>query len=125
MGRSHPKADLYIAERDAGLTYREIAEKHGVSYQCVAQSCSRYSDFNFKAYRREEVVYPNLRRWLNDNKITRSEFIRRMGNVVCGNAHSQISEWFRGKRYPTKSSIDKILKITGLTYEQLFADEGR
>lgn len=124
MGRNyHPKADLYIAERDAGLTYREIAEKHGISYQAVAQTCARYSVGHFRAYTKNDVVYPNLRKWLNDNKVTKSEFIRRMGNVYSGNLMAQVGNWFSGKTCPMKQSIDKILEITGLTYEQLFATE--
>lgn len=120
MSRSHPKADMYMAERDAGLTYREIAEKYGVSYQSVAQMCSRYSIGHFRAYTKEEVVYPNLRKWLNDNKVTRSEFVRRMNNRPAGQLVKEVGGWFRGNYYPLKSSIDKILEITGLTYEQLF-----
>ena len=31
----HPKADLYMAEREKGKTYREIAKMYGVTYQAV------------------------------------------------------------------------------------------
>lgn len=119
----HPKADLYMAERDAGLTYAEIAAKCGVTAQCVAQSCARYGAGHFKPYTMDEVVYPNLRKWLNDNKVTRREFIRRMGNVAGANQQSQLSAIFRGDRFPIKKTMDKFIKITGLTYEQLFATD--
>lgn len=118
------KADIYMAEREAGLTYREIAEKYGVSRQCVAQSCGRRDVNHFKPYTKEEVVYPNLRKWLNDNKVSRYEFIRRMGRNPHSETSSLISAEFRGKKYPHKKTIDKFIEVTGLTYEQLFAEEG-
>ena len=36
--REHPKSDLYRQERENGFTYKEIAEKYGITYQCVAQA---------------------------------------------------------------------------------------
>jgi predicted DNA-binding protein YlxM (UPF0122 family) len=116
------KADIYMAEREAGLTYREIAEKYGVSYQCVAQSCARCGGY-FKPYTKDEVVYPNLRKWLNDNKVSRREFVRKMGKLPHPETQSRISDHFRGKKYPHKKTIDKYIEVTGLTYEQLFAEE--
>ena len=34
----HPKTDMYRRDRDSGMTYRQIAAKYGVSYQCVADT---------------------------------------------------------------------------------------
>ena len=124
MVRKHPKSDMYMADRDAGMTYREIAEKHGVSYQAVAQCCGRQGPY-FKAYTEEEVVYPGLRKWLNENRVTRSEFIRRMGNIGSGTMVSRIGKHFRGENLPTKKTIDSFIEVTGMTYEQLFATEDR
>lgn len=117
----HPKADLYRAEREKGLTYAEIARKYGISQQAVCQACGKFSQGHFKPYTEEEVVYPNLRRWLNENRMTRSEFIRRLDRVIGGHAHDALSRWFRGVNDPQKKTIDKMLEITGLTYEELFS----
>ena len=118
------KADLYKADRDKGMTYTEIAKKYGVSHQAVAQACARRGGKRFKPYTSEEVVYPNLRKWLNEKEITRKEFAREIGRLPNATASTQINHWFRGRNYPNKQSIDKILKITGFTYEVLFAKEG-
>ena len=118
------KADLYKADRDLGMSYPEIARKYGVSHQAVAQACARRGIGHFKEYTPAEVVYPNLRRWLNDNKVARSEFARGIDRIPNGATSSDISNWFRGETYPQKRSIDKILAYTGLTYEVLFAQEG-
>lgn len=122
--KKHPRADLYMADRAKGLTYTEIGAKYGVSYQAVAQVCGKIAPSHFKPYTAEEVVYPNLRRWLNENKIARSEFARRLGNIPSSNYTGYISEWFRGRKYPIKTTIDKIIAVTGLSYEKLFEEEG-
>lgn len=118
------RTDMYIADRNAGMKYRDIAGKYGVTYQAVAQACaSRGSDAQFKAYAEKEVIYPYLRQWLNENKVSRSEFMRRLGVIPSGNERSYIGRWFRGINDPSKRIIDKMLTVTGLTYEQLFATE--
>jgi hypothetical protein len=120
------RTSLYIADRDAGMKYRDIAAKYGVSYQAVAQVCARNGKgavARFRPYTAEEVIYPNLRQWLNENKVSRSEFMRRLGKVQSGKERSYISHWFRGHHSPTKKVIDNMLAVTGLTYEQLFATE--
>jgi uncharacterized protein YjcR len=35
------RASLYIEDRNAGMKYKEIAEKYGVSYQAVSQVCAK------------------------------------------------------------------------------------
>ena len=65
----HPKTDLYLADRAEGMSLREIAQKYGVSHQAVAQVCSKYMPGRFVPYSSEQVVYPDLRRWLNENKV--------------------------------------------------------
>lgn len=121
--KGHPRAELYLAERAKGLTHREIAEKYGVSHQAVAQACARHKPSLFKPYTAKEVVYPNLRRWLNDNKVSRNEFARRLGNAPYGANSSHLSCWLRGINYPTKLNIDRLLAVTGLTYEELWRQE--
>lgn len=119
----HPKADLYRADRDAGMKYKDIAAKHGVCYQTVAQACASFCRARFTEHKPESVVYPNLRRWMNDNKITKAEFVRRMGKVPRSETLAPLSDWLRGDYYPSKKNIDKMLAVTGLTYEELFATE--
>lgn len=120
MADKQLRADIYMADRNKGMTYKEIAKKHGVSHQAVAQVCAKRSPGHFKPYTQEEVVYPNLRMWLNENKVSRTEFIRRIGWETNASASAQVSGWFRGCRFPTKKIIDRFLAVTGLTYEELF-----
>lgn len=116
------KADLYRAEREKGKTYRQIAEEFGVSYQRVAEACSGAGTKNFFSYTEKRCIYPHLRRWLNDNRVGLSEFVERMGYVSCSRTNDRIRDCLRGRYYPTKKMIDKMIAVTGLTCEELFSE---
>ena len=119
--REHPRTDLYRAEREKGLTYQQIADKHGVSRQCVAQACGRQKTY----YYRYNIccVYPVLRQWLNDNKISTRELLNRMGLTSCPKNYDSIGDKLRGDTELKKSDIDKLIQITGITYEKLFKED--
>ena len=117
------RSDLYVADRNAGMRYAEIAEKYGVSYQCVAQVCSRRGVGHFKPYTTTECVYPNLRKWLNENKVSRYEFGRRLGMHQSASTCTRVGEYLRGRAYPRKDTIDKFIGVTGIPYEHLFAKD--
>ena len=122
MKRSHPRTDMARALRDTGLTYREIAEKMGISRQCVAQMCGKSDTSHFVKFS-DAVVYPNLRKWLNENKVSMAEFIRRCGYTSVSNEYQYFSRWMHGRVDPTKRIIDACIKATGMTYEELFYQE--
>ena len=117
--------DLMRADRAQGMSYRQIGEKYGLSRQRVFQIIGCTTDRResyFRCITEKDCIYPNIRKWMNDNKVSKAEFCRR----VFGNSHSQnwhhISNWLGGRRYPLKKSIDKLIEVTGLTYEELFKE---
>ena len=112
-----------MAERQNGKTYRQIAQKYGVTPQAVAAACAIHAPGHFKPYTEKEVVYPKLRKWLNDNEVSRNEFARRMGLTPYAKNCYRVSDYFRGRNYPLKETIDKMLRVTGLSYEELFSLE--
>lgn len=112
----HPKADLYLRERKNGMTYRQIAEKHGVSYQSVHCTCTRQDGTYHTAITPKGCIYPNLRAWLNNDAGRRDRFFREM-------KHCTIRDFLKGIRQPKKGTIDKMLELTGMTYEVLFKEE--
>lgn len=109
--------------RDQGLKYREIAEKFGCSTQYVSMVCGKRDPSHFVPIG-EECIYPNLRKWMNENKMSRREFIRRMGLTAHANDYERLSKYIRGEYHPRKPYIDKMLEVTGMTYETLFYTEG-
>lgn len=123
MGKyGRTRSDLYIAARESGMTYRQIAQEYGVSVQRIQQVCSRHDPRKFRVIT-ESCVYPNLRNWMNSNRISRSELLRRMGEGVHPEAIVRLRDWMLGKYDPRKSMIDKLLAATGMSYEVLFAKE--
>lgn len=121
--RRHPKADLYLEERNNGLNNRQIAEKYGVSYQAVASVIAKADPSRFQPFTKKQVVYPSLRRWLNENRVCKRAFLQMMGCIPGGRNTENLNNWFKGKTYPNKQNIDLIIQITGLTYEELFYRE--
>jgi hypothetical protein len=112
----HPKADLYLEDRAKGMTYREIADKHGVSYQAVHTVCAKQGEPKRKIISSKACIYPNLRRWLNEDKQRQDRFFQAMKGGT-------FLECLKGLRQPKKNTIDKMIAITGMTYEELFAEE--
>lgn len=113
------KKDQIRALRKQGLTYRKIAEQFGCSYQYVAQVCGRKCDYRFSTIK-DTCIYPNLRKWMNDNRISRAEFVRRMGLMPETCNISRFGNVLLGKHYPRKPYIDLMIKVTGMPYEVLF-----
>jgi transposase len=117
------KGEIYRMERDKGLKYREIAEKYGVSRQAVAQHCGKYQPARFVTYDEKDCRYANLRKWLNNQKLTRWELLRRLGYKPLTNNYHRLLQILSGRLEIRKHEIDKFIALTGLTYEQLFAED--
>jgi hypothetical protein len=113
-----------VKMRESGATYTEIAKRFGISRCRVWQMVGRDRGFNFRPLSPERCVYPNLRKWMNENKITKAELTRRMrGNATSGNV-VEIDSFLSGKiEGMAKKTIDKLILVTGLPYEALFSKE--
>ena len=110
-----------IEMRENGFTYQEIGEAFNISKQRVYSIIGGQLKNYHKTITVEQCVYPNLRKWMNDNCITRTEMCRRL----YGNSHpvlvQTVVNFLKGKTNNIrKSMIDKYLSVTGLTYEELF-----
>lgn len=98
-----------------GMTYEEIAELFGVSRQAVHSAINRSND-GFRAASVRKVKYVGLRDWLMENRINVGELEKRIGG-------NRLHQAIKGKGNPQKSTIDAILAVTGLTYEECFKEE--
>ncbi len=122
VGTTAPKErDKQMIEmRKNGATYQQIAEAFGVSRQRIAFLLGKNKESQFRTITEKQCAYTGIRNWLNTNKISMTELVRRIYGVY----HAE-RRWWLGK-YLTKQSdikktvIDKILEVTGLTYEQAF-----
>lgn len=62
-------------------------------------------------------IYPNVDRWMRINDVDCVALAKQMG-VVHGTVYHMLSGG-----NPTKFVIDRLLEVTGLTYEQAFREE--
>lgn len=106
--------------RTKGFTYDEIGQMCGVSRQRVQQIIGEECKGYFRPITKKKCIYSAIREWMNDNKISITEFTRRVyGNTAPAN-YERMKARLNGSRDLTKTYIDKILSITGLTYEEAF-----
>ena len=106
--------------REQGLSYRDIARQLDVSFQRVAQICG-VGDPSYARPVGDTCIYKNIREWMNTNKVSRAEFLRRMGMTADAENSCRLGRVLRGESQPRKDYIERMLKVTGLTFEQLFA----
>lgn len=114
-----------VEMRENGSTYQEIGKAFGLSRQRVCQMIGGQVRSHFKKITPEDCIYPILRKWMNDNHITRADLCRRLyGNTHPKNS-SRCRAFLKGiNQEAKKNTIDKYLMVTGLTYEELFKTEG-
>jgi transcriptional regulator with XRE-family HTH domain len=116
------KFKIYREERKNGLTYQQIADKYGVSKQTVGQACRTYNANMYRPVTPKRCIYVNLRNWMNKNKVGTVELTRRLGVEGAGRNEYQMRNLLLGAFQPRKPHIDRLIEITGLTYEQLFQE---
>ena len=73
----------------------------------------------FKEITPDMCIYKNLREWMNIHKINRAELTRR----CCEGTSNEVYRILLGKYSPSKHFIDKLIAVTGLTYEVLFEED--
>ena len=115
------RASLYLADRARGMTYSEIAKKHGVTKQRVAQVCAQHNESKFRKITEDQCVYANLRQWMNSNMVCRTELLRRIGTMPYGSSYNGFRNLLLGRGSPTKHMIDALIRVTGMSYEEIFA----
>lgn len=111
-----------LAMRDGGMTYQAIADELGCTRQYVGQVCGKYNPGQFRLIKQHECIYPNLRRWMNENKVSRKELVRRSGCYESTSSSAHLSNIMRGVTEPSKPIIDKLIEATGLPYDVLFSE---
>ena len=96
----------------AGMTQKALAEEYGVSQSLIQKRCGGpYRTYN----KNPNVVYPAIGKYMKDHGLTNRKLALNAGiNYVA------LYYVLNGKHEPSKSTIDKILAYTGLTYEEAF-----
>lgn len=98
-----------------GLTYEKIGEIFGISKQAVHETSKSYGD-HFHEHSVQKVKYVGLRQWMLKNRVSISKLEK-----LCG--ISKVHKSLVGDCNPGKRTIDAILSVTGLTYEECFKED--
>lgn len=119
----YERAAQFEALRNEGLTYQEIASRAGVSRAYVNLVLSNYKKSQFRGISQKQCVHDGLREWMNENKCSVNELLRRAYGFNPGGTQKQ--GWFaklRGETHLKKPDIDRLIDVTGMSYEELFRE---
>lgn len=108
------RSEIFRKLRDEGLSYEQIGRIYGISRQAVHQALTPRDGFRESAV--QKIPYIGLREWMLSNRITLSMLDELIGTTGL---HST----FNRKYEPRKRTIDAILTVTGLTYEECFREK--
>ncbi len=105
------------AMRLEGASLQECADRFGVTRECIrqitppvqARARSRGKCF-------EDCAFPNLAKWLCENRYSYNSFAK----LACISPVS-MKKALNGATSVTKRVIDRILEVTGMSYEVAFA----
>lgn len=111
------------ALKEQGKTYDYIAKQYGISRQRVYQILGKMHICYFRPITKKQVFYTGLRNWLNENKISFTELCRRVYGHYYPTQAGYLIQYTNGTHPLRLPLILKLMKITGLTFENLFMEE--
>lgn len=115
---SDKKWELAKTMKENWDSYQDIAKCLGCSKQLIAKKlCGIYTE----SYRRSDYskcIYPNLKKYLYENRFSYNRFAN-----FAGISSQALYNCLTGYADPSKSTIDRILSATNLSYEEAFKTE--
>ena len=115
------KWQIYESMRNCGMTYQQIADACGCTKQNVHCALTRTKKTPIREIVPDRCVYPALRDWMNNNRVTVAELFRRLyGDEARCNTKPRFYDLLKGKIDLKKRDIDALIRVTGMTYEELF-----
>lgn len=110
--------------RDKGYTLEQLAKKYGISRQRVHYIVGKTDERWFTYVTPERVTYPNLRAWMNDNKVSVAELCRRVYGALHPSQQHRLGRCLKGNADNLRfCEIKNLVEVTGLTFEELFYEE--
>lgn len=101
-----------------GVSVSKIAETYGMSRQRVYQLVDVRRSY-LTTITEKQCIYTGLRNWMNTSRVSISSLVRMIYGDVQSYKRSVVSNALRGGNC-SKKTIDRILKVSGLTYEEAF-----
>lgn len=98
-----------------GVSIQEIADHFGVTREYIGQITPTINTLAVRRKKLDSYIYPNISRWMKENRVCASKLAKTIGISPV-----TVSNMLSGRVNTTKSTIDKVLEVTGMTYEQAF-----
>lgn len=102
-----------------GESLKQIADDLHLSRQRVSQLVMVVNPRSYKTVG-ERSVYPGLNKWMTENRITYVYLSQLMGYALHSGNQTKVRKLCLGKAEFHKKHIDKLIKLTGKSYEYLF-----
>lgn len=111
------KVEAYRMRLD-GATLQQVADIFGVTKEYIRQitPAGQRSRYRSADERYAHCVYPAIAQWMHDNRFS----YKRLANEI-GVAPATLYGGLSGARHVAKYTIDGVLAVTGMTYEEAFA----
>ena len=112
------KVEMYRMRLE-GKSYQAIADRFGVSrqyaYRLIGQQCKS------EPYRNVNVPYTGLKKWMNESNYSVAKLARESG-CTANHSYVTIISYLQGSPRMDIDSIRKILRFTGMTFEEAFGE---
>lgn len=99
-----------------GATLQECADHFGVTRQRMAQILPKIAERGRPRPNYSDIIYPNIAFWMKANRCNYTRLAQ-----LCGVHYQPVRRALIGDAHPNKPLIDKILTVTGMTYEEAFS----
>lgn len=104
--------------RKNGDSLQKIADSLGVSRQWIWVIIHRDDHVTYQQKLLNRVIFPKIRNYLYKNRISITQF-----SALCNVSYMTIYRGITGQTDILKRTIDQILRVTGMTYEEAFKED--
>lgn len=105
---------------EENMTYGEIADAMGVSRSYVALLLKEtVKKPNFHRWAWDSTPYPVLTQWMNEHQMSKMDLATALGYSPSSNSQYIVYRRMKEGKLD-KTEIDKLIQITGISYENLF-----
>lgn len=122
--------EIYKAVRSGEKSEYAVAKELGISRQRVNQIMDTLDTIESAVPKQQRVkrkfnvstarvVYPAIREWMDENKITLKQFDAMTG-TPSNTQNTPLRRFLQGETRIKIDLIKKILEVTGLTFEEAF-----
>lgn len=98
-----------------GVSLQEIADHFGVTKEYIRKITPKVETKSVYRTKSGKCIYTNILGWMQKNRVCAKKLSKMIGVSTC-----TVSNMLKGKVNTTKNTIDKVLEVTGMTYEEAF-----